>query len=550
VTVPGPRTLTVFHFTDLHARLGAEPTPGPGTFPGGAAPGGGILAGLAGLDALLAHELDRAPPGPKLLVCCGDVFGAEIAHDRLHRGGRTVQALARVAARDGLDAAVWLAGNHDVDHGLDRMIELAPGSGMLLLGGNIRVDGAPLSDGVVRIDVGGVRVGIVGVTTVQVAADAQKPDRPRIGALPPVRAGERALTEAVRLREGGALDVVLALAHCFDGEDERLARMGPDLLLGGHTHVFLSSRIPQGARREKAGCHGQALGRAVLRWSPFRWRVDEQLTGLLLPDVPPSPQSPLLRLVADTEAEAAARRHGPPIARHAGPIRGIATVRTPHPSPVGSAVAAGLLAGARFATAPVHCAFVNAGNVRAEMVPRDGALTEADLCDALPYGNGLVLVEGPPDLLREALCVAVASLKVKRAGWLRTAGLAAHVTASGEVRDIRVESGGALVPLDSLPTVRIATLDWLGVDGGDNYGCLPARGAARRLGLATGLWAASLATDPDRALPVPPDGLTVDEGFRQTDTRAVLDTLDELMPGSVTWARALDAERRPAGTAG
>ncbi|MCO4772637.1 MAG: 5'-nucleotidase C-terminal domain-containing protein [Deltaproteobacteria bacterium] len=534
-------TLTIFHFTDPHARLGAEPVRAPG-IPGVANPSrpdAEVLAGLAGLDALLAEELTRVEAGPVLLVCCGDVFGAEMAHDRAHRGALTVEALSLLAGRSGVDAALWLAGNHDVDHGVDRFSELAPGSGMHLMSGNATVDGRPLSDGLVELDVGGVRLAVVPVTTVQIASDAPREDRERVGARLPVLAAREPMNLARRARKKGSVDIVLALAHCFDEEDEALARLGPDLLIGGHTHVFLSSRIPGGSRREKAGCHGQALGRVVVRRTFSGWRVDEHATALLLPDVEPAPDSKLLALARRGVPGPSTE---PAVGACSEPIRGLGDLRAARPSPIGSAVAAGLLDGARRVAGPVHCAFINAGNVRAELVPVDGLLRRSDLADVLAFGNQLAVVEGPPELVLEVLAVAVANLKLDKAGWLRTAGLRARVSAEGAIEDVRVEEEGRSVPLASLQTVRMATIDWLAVDGGNHFGCL-GRGAVSPLGVASDCWAEELASRPTPTIRVPLEGLVVDARFRQTDTRTVVETLQRQAPGSVTWATDLLDQR-------
>lgn|GEM_PF-5441696 len=527
-----PQSLTIFHFTDLHARLGAEPGPAPG-IPGLAAPHRGraeILAGLAGLGALLADELGRTE-GPSLLVCCGDVFGAEVAHDRESRGSLTMEALGLLSAQDGIDAALWLTGNHDVDYGLDHFLTMSPAAGMRILGDNVTVDGRALSEPL-RIDVGGVRLALVAVTTPQTASEAPVGDRPRLDVTLPVPSATAHLADAVRLRTSGDVDAVVAIAHCFDGEDDAIARRGPDVLLGGHTHVFLSGRVTGGSRREKAGCHGKALGRVVLRPFGARWRVDPTRTALLLPDLQPDPDSPLLALARRAEHAALAHRVGPTIARCPEPIRGLDTLRSWLPSPIGSAVAAGLLDGARAVAGPVHCALINAGNVRADLAPSDGRITRADLADVLAFENELVLVEGPPALLRAALCNAVAALKLDRAGWLRTAGLQALIEADGTISSVRVEHDGALVPLHSLSTVRFATFDFL-ADGGHHYGM--GAGDVTNLGLAADRWADALS--PESALRVPPMGLVVDARFRQTDTQVVLNTLHHTIPGCVDWAR-------------
>ena len=135
---------------------------------------------------------------------------------------------------------------------------------------------ANVHETVVR-DVGGIQVGILGLTTDTqprdyVAYEYELPERQA--------AVERALA---RLRDGGAR-VVLALTHQDLDEDERLARDFPaiGIVIGGHEHFFLQRRVgktwitkadadartaivhdvrvaPDGSVRASAGCRSSGV---------------------------------------------------------------------------------------------------------------------------------------------------------------------------------------------------------------------------------------------------------------------------------------------------
>lgn len=535
-----PTRLTVFHFTDPHARIAPQEQRAPGMgvgVPSGVPPER-ILAGLAGIGALMTEELARTD-GPRLLICCGDAFGTEVAHDRETEGKVTVEAFATLAARarhdDGI--ALWTLGNHDVDHGLDRLLALAPDSGMRLVGGNTSVDGAPLSDAVDVIDVGGIRIAVVSLTTVEVERDARTADAARLETTPPVEAATNSLTEAIARRDAGDVDLVLVIAHCHDRVDAVLADAGPDLVIGGHTHAFLGGAL--GASwRGKAGSHGRALGRVVLRPTPGgRWRVDDAASGLLLPHASLQPDAALLDLAARAEASGRTPEGERQICPGTHAIPGLWTVRSWTRSPVGNAVANGLLDAARALRPDVACALVNAGNIRAELVPYGGAFRRRSFADVLPYGNHLVLVEATPALLRTTLANAVACLKLAQAGWLRVAGLSARIGPQGSLDDIRVGVDDP-VPLDSLDTVRFVTLDWIASQGGNHYGFLSAA-PQEDLGDAVTLWTDAVAQLADPSVDVTlRGGLEVDRDFRGADPADVVATLHPLAPGALAWARS------------
>jgi len=538
-----PSQLTVFHFTDPHARIDAVDLPMP-RLPGAAATRLGIQpprihAGLTTVGDLLAQQV-RATQGPVMLLCCGDVFGREVPHDRIHRGAFTARALALLADEVPDGQAVWVLGNHDVDHGLDRALALAEDTGMLLVSANTEVsaapddDAEPLSALYEVIPVGTLRVALVAVTTPQVSEDAQAGDRQRLTSRPPVDVARAGISAAVEARDRGEVDLVMAVAHCFDEDDAAIASLGPDLVIGGHTHGFADGLV-SGTYRAKAGSHGRALGRVVLR-NRSAWEVDSTSSGLLVP-LAQARESALLALAREAEATAEPADALEPICSGAR-IGDTQELRSAGPSPLGNAVANGLLAGARTERPEVHCAVVNAGNIRSDLVPRYGSLRRGAFRNVLAFENQLVVVSGPPSVLLRTLATAVACLKLDRAGWLRVSGVSARVTADGAIEDVVILGPAGSVPLHELSEIHIATLDWLALEGGNHYGALQ-EAESTILGDAAFLWTEALTRMAiprvDTALL---GGLEVDPAFRQTNPVVVVDTLEQQLPGSVAWARA------------
>ena len=542
------RTLTIFHVTDVHARVGSQPEGLPGLdalVRPDRAVGAELFPGLAGIDAVLQEEVGRLPPGSaSMLVCCGDLVGREMPTDRQTRGGLTLSAMKLLAERSGVDAAVLVVGNHEVDHGVDRMQELlGDASPFVVAAGNLAIDGSPVSSRIVDVDVSGLRVGVLALTTVQTASQAPFADRPRLHAQAPVPAARAHLADAA------GRDLLLAAVHLFDQEDEAVCSLdGVDLLIGGHTHARLSGPLgSRGVHREKAGAHGLALGRAVVQFDDGRPRILAARTALLPPDVAPAADSPIQRL--HDEAVAAALAADPEGARGVAvtidAIGSVDALRTGAPCPLGRTVAHGLMdAAAELSDDPIHFGFINAGNVRVDLIPIDGRLPLSALHDTLAYGNELVVVELSPEALRHVLRTAVANLKLDLAGWLHTAGLSWHVAADGSMGPVTVQIArghrpAMAVPIESLPVLRGATIDWLAA-GNHQLDALPAAVVGRPRLRAADAWATSLLARRigDRLAPLapPPPTSSVDEGFRCTDTREVLETLDIAAPGALAWA--------------
>ncbi len=541
---PGPltRTLTIFHVTDVHARVAARPQslPGLAGLVRPDRPHTELFTGLAGIDALLTEEMANLPPGgASMLVCCGDLVGREMATDRTTRGAITFEAMKLLAQRSGVDASVLVVGNHEVDHGVHRMRELlADADPFVVVAGNLSVDGAPVSATVVTVDVDGLQVAVLGVTTLQTATEAPPDDRPRLGIKAPVEAARQAL-----LAHSAPCDVLLAAVHLFDEQDLAVCSLdGVDLLLGGHTHARLSGPLgARGIHREKAGSHGLALGRAVLQIDADGARVVPSLTALLPPDVAPGSDSPLQRLhddavgvVRSTDPQAATA-----VARSGWVIGDLDGLRGGEPNPLGRTVAQGLVDGAGAVSGEaVHCGFANAGNIRMDLVPERSVISLSALHDTLAYANELVILELSPALLMRVLRTAVANLKLDLAGWLHTAGLRWAVAADGSIGDVFVGHDG-WTPLQSCDVVRVATLDFL-ADGGHHLGFLAAAPCQRTGVKAADAWSAALHArrDGDRLPPLlpPPPLSSVDAGFRCTDTQTVLETLDHADPGAFAWA--------------
>ncbi|KRF17274.1 hypothetical protein ASG90_08205 [Nocardioides sp. Soil797] len=98
--------------------------------------------------------------------------------------------------------------------------------------------------------------------------------------------------EATALRAAGA-DVVVLLSHCGEDADANLSwhlKGSVDLVVGGHTHdPFPDGRRDRGIPMAHAGCHGQYLGRVMLRVEAGEVTVESMVLEKNVDDVAGDP---------------------------------------------------------------------------------------------------------------------------------------------------------------------------------------------------------------------------------------------------------------------
>ena len=544
--------LTVFHLTDVHGRADAEV----------AASGGAAVAieriafrrgegrlGIAALESLLVDQRARCGDRPILFVHCGDLVSIERDHARTGDGLLTLTTLEALLERADISRCYAVVGNHEIDRGVDvfqRLAERAKRTTFVC--GNLAIDGHFVSDGVVRVETGGLRIGLVSLTVEATCADAPQPDRSRLVVEPPVPAGRSAAAEARRLREKGELDLTIGVVHLDDPADAEIAEnAGLDLLLGGHTHRFVGRRV--GSRSlfvSKAGCYARYLGVAEIATEDGGARVIDERSWLIPPVAVPGADQSVQRHYEDTRRRlAGSPGDETPVARLDGPIGSVLRVRSSD-QPIGRLVARTILGVAReISPQPVNAAFINGGNVRNDLAAADGLLRAEDLRQVVPWNNEIVVVEVARELFELALLNGVACAKVEPQGFLQVAGARLEVTARGELRDVFVEAPDATgrygeAALAELDTVRVATIDYLVRDGGHHFGFLSeGEVVATGKGLCDA-WVDTLRTGapplPVIRAPLGP-GLRLDANFRLTEPDDVLRNVDRAGRGGLEWVR-------------
>ena len=273
--------LTLLHTTDLHGSALAQDD----------LSGRAVPRGLEKLATLIRQV--RAEGGPTLLMDAGDcIQGAPLAS--LYQLGDHRLPEPMMSAMNAIGYDAMAVGNHEFDFGPVARERARGDARFPWLAANIRrADGKPAFDASLVRSVGGITVGIIGLTTPAVASWE---DSSLIAGLQFGSPVEAARAEVRRLREQAHCDVIVLLAHTGfekdpvtgverhgDATDEnwgtRLATEVPgvDALVLGHTHAVVPSAEFPGLIAAQAGQFGEGLGRIDLtltRDGPSApWRV-------------------------------------------------------------------------------------------------------------------------------------------------------------------------------------------------------------------------------------------------------------------------------------
>lgn len=226
-----PKTfkLTILHTNDTHSRI--EPFP----MDGGSNQG---LGGVARRAALIRRI--RAEESNVLLLDSGDIFQGT-PYFNMFGGELEFKAMTAM----GYDASTM--GNHDFDAGLDGFLKQLPHAGFPFLCSNYDFSDTVLHGKTQEYKIfkkGGIKIGVFGLG-VELEGLVPRDSFGRTRYLDPI---SRANIMAGRLKHDHHCDLVICLSHLGykykiqKVDDVKLAANSEniDIILGGHTHTFMS----------------------------------------------------------------------------------------------------------------------------------------------------------------------------------------------------------------------------------------------------------------------------------------------------------------------
>ena len=454
--------ISIVHFNDFHSRhepvdARALTCTADDTCFGGSPR---LAAALHGLRAAAVAD-GRAV----LLLDGGDQFQGSLFYTA-HRG------LAELAVQHAVGVDAMVLGNHEWDGGPALLGQYLAQAQFPVLAANVVTD----EPGLQRLrpyalfDRGGLRIAVVGVTTME-ALTTSSPG-PRVQITDPAMA--LAVATAAARAEGAQF--VIALSHLGLPVDLRLT--GVPVIVGAHTHTLLSNTepaavgphptvSPSGALIVQAGAYGRYAGRLDL---------DIDADGTVLGHGGAVSHVGLDGPV-DVSVAAIVGEYGRSLAAVRTAVIGhVPAALDPTLCRIGPCPLGDLVTNAMRRAAPgSDVAIMNTGGLRTGLPA--GPITLGQVLDMMPFGNSLATLE----LRGVDLAAAILhgdSLR-PRGGFPQLSG--------ARVVDGRVEVGGpdAWQPIDAGATYRVVTNDFLR-GGGGGYVMLRDR-AIRSYDLGPGL---------------------------------------------------------------
>jgi len=403
--------------------------------------------------ATLVRELRRDSPNT-LFVLAGDTLSPSLL-STLRQGAQMIEGWNAL----GLDAATF--GNHEFDFGPTVLAQRIGESRFPWVSSNVldRTTGAPFGGARpwLRRDLEGVRVGVIGLTTLDAARTSNPGPGLRFEAPP---AAARTALAAL-----GPVDLRVAVTHLPLREDRELADALPiDAILGGHDHDPMLHE--QGhAVIIKAGSDALNVGQveyeircgAVLGRRQRLIPVDDRL-----------PAAPDVSALVQQQAALLARELDTVVATTAVALDARESVTRQQETPLGH-----LFADLMRARVGAQVGLLNSGAIRGNRVIPAGPITKRDVRQLLPFSNTVTLLEVSGDALRAALERSVDELPRPTGHFLQTAGVqfTADPARPPGQRVGTVEVGGQPVVPDGL--YRVAVPDYL-ARGRDGYAMLAA----------------------------------------------------------------------------
>lgn len=439
-TVPpetGTVAVTIVHTNDVHGHVWAEE--------------GGAM-GYAHLAAVINGI--RETKENVLLLDAGDTFQGSSAAS-LSRGESIVQIMNSM----GYDAMA--AGNHDFAYGWQRLGELAEMAAFPVLSANVqKPDGSQLLKSFTIKEVDGIRIGIIGLTTLETRYKTHPHNVEGLIFADPV---ERAREVVEELRD--ECDLLIALAHLplMDGEDScvRLAEEVEelDLIVSGHSHVPLeNSLVINDTLIVQAGEYGEKLGIVdiVLRdgvpevvnaslytpaWTGASLPVDEAVQTVIT-ETNKEYEKLLSQVIGWTDVFLDGERDH---------------VRT-RATNLGT-----LVAEAMRAATGADGAIMNGGGIRASI--KAGEITRRDVLDVLPLDNFVLVKELKGSVLLQALENGVAEYPEISGAFPQVAGIEFRFDPARKPGNRIIEVKVAGEELDPDRLYRIAINDFMAAGG-------------------------------------------------------------------------------------
>lgn len=431
--------ITIIHTNDTHARLESTATE----------------IGFAKI-ATLIKEAKAANPNTLVLDAGDTLHGMPIVN--ISKGENAIKVLEAA----GYD--YMTLGNHDFNYGKERLFELRDMSQVEMLSANILNEkGEYVFTPYVIKEVGGVKVGIFGLTTPETAYKTSPTNVEGLTFADSIEVSKKMVEE---LKD--KTDVIIALAHIGLDESSVVTSKaiaeavdGIDVIIDGHSHTLLETgNLVNDTLIAQTGNYDQNLGYVNLELQ--NGEVVNKTAELLKAETAANTLAdPDLTKVIDEVKAANQPVFDKVVAKTDIYLDGVrANVRTKETN-LGN-----LSADAVKAASGADIGFVNGGNIRVDIQPGD--ITFGKVAELFPFGNTIQVKKITGETLLAVLEHSVSGYPAAQGGFLQVSGLKFEFDPAQPVGSRVIEVIVGDKPLDKSAEYTVAINDFLGI-GGDGY---------------------------------------------------------------------------------
>ncbi|MBQ7529403.1 bifunctional metallophosphatase/5'-nucleotidase [bacterium] len=429
------RKVVIVHTNDIHGNL--EPD----------SKGRGGLTRIA----TLIKELRQENPGALLYLDAGDdAQGTPVSN--IFHGEPMFKAITLMGADAGT------VGNHEYDWGLKVQKEMYSNAGYPIVAANVYRDGKNVFKPYIIKEVNGIKVGIIGIISDQMASLVKKGNTEDLVFADPA---ETCLKFIPKMYKDGA-QLIVALSHCGVDAEQEIARRCPaiDIIVGGHSHTRVEPAINVGGHTwvVQADHYGRCLGHIDLQVNPYNGKIYD-FKYELIPVVKDAniPADPEIQAIAD-QYNAKVR---PLMEQVVGKMEG--TLSKECPAGLLDSTLGNVICDALRTESGADIAVYNYGGIRIESLA-SGEVKLDSVFRLLPFDDPTVVVKMKGSDIWELMEQMVNS----NVGPLQTSGL--EVVCNMDTKTVTsVKVGGK--DLDREAYYMVATTEFL-AKGGDSYKAL------------------------------------------------------------------------------
>lgn len=465
--------LDILHINDLHSRI--EPiNKSDATCSQKEADANECFGGIARVKSAI-DGFRKAHSGDNILVLdAGDQFQGSLYYSTFKSG-----PVAEFMNGIGFDAMA--IGNHEFDDGPEELDKFISAAKFPIISGNTIAKKGSLLDGkykgYVIKEIGGQKVGVVAV----LATDSGETSSPG----PDISFEDEItyLKSAVKDLEWQGVNKIIALTHVGYNKDKEIAANvdGIDVIVGGHSHTYLSSTDPKASGpyptlvKNPAGVEVPI----VTSYAYSKYLGELQVTFDDNGVVKSATGAPKLLDASVTPDEAYAARVkelGAPleelkkkvVGTSEGLINGDRKVCRAQECSMGNLVADASLA--RVKDQGINIAIVNGGGLRASI--DEGDITMGEVLTVLPFQNTIATFQIKGEDLKAALENGVSQIEDGAGRFAQVGGMKYSFDRSkpvgSRVSDVMVKEGDNFVPLDPAKTYGVVTNNYVR-GGGDGF---------------------------------------------------------------------------------